>query len=86
MNGRSVKRLRKREVEYFHLLFEAHEIVRSNGALTESYYPGHALTQADSETEAELIALFPELADPEAPDWPTARPTLRGREAQVFAK
>ena len=86
VNGRSVKRLRKREIEYFHLLFESHEIVRSNGALTESFYPGNALIQADAEAEAELIALFPQLADPTAPDWPTARPTLRVREARVFSK
>ncbi|CUH87482.1 hypothetical protein PH5382_01411 [Phaeobacter sp. CECT 5382] len=49
-------------VEYFHLLFDQHEILWSNGALSESYHPGPETTRGfDAETQAELFALFPEL-------------------------
>ncbi|WP_299908526.1 Hint domain-containing protein [uncultured Paracoccus sp.] len=52
------------EVTYIHILFDQHEIVYSNGAETESFYAGPcALEAIGAEARAEVMALFPELAD-----------------------
>ncbi|WP_019955698.1 Hint domain-containing protein [Yoonia vestfoldensis] len=51
-------------VTYVHLLFDQHEIVISNGALTESLFTGaEALKAVSPAARAEIMALFPELAD-----------------------
>jgi len=50
------------EVEYFHILFDKHEIVTSNGTPSESFHPNaDALSSLSKEARAELFALFPEL-------------------------
>jgi len=70
------------QVEYFHLMFDAHEIIEADGALTESFFPGdmglHALGHA---TRTELLALFPELAHG---TMPTAAQCLKAPDAQVM--
>ncbi|WP_037314835.1 Hint domain-containing protein [Ruegeria halocynthiae] len=85
VNGDTVTRVEGGEVEYIHLLFSRHEIVIANGAKSESYYPGHALTQSDRATLAEVLQLFPELRarNPVLPT--TARPVVRPREARALA-
>ncbi len=51
-------------VEYFHILFDAHQIVFSDGAATESLYTGpEALRSIPQDARAEVLALFPEIAD-----------------------
>ncbi|KUJ78117.1 type I secretion protein [Ruegeria marisrubri] len=89
VNGTTVARMEGGEVEYIHLMFARHEIIFANGAKTESYLPGHAVSRADRETQAELISLFPELARMTG-KWEganlAARPVLRPREVQAFAK
>ncbi len=51
------------EVEYFHFLFDEHQIVYSNGAETESLFTGtEALKAVGQECRDELLTLFPELA------------------------
>lgn len=62
-NDRVVRDTTAREVVYFHLLFDAHEIIFANGAPTESFYPGpEAMDALDREQRVELDALFPNLA------------------------
>lgn len=52
----------KREVEYFHLLFDQHEIIYANGAPSESLYAGPiAMRSLCPEARAEVLTLFPEL-------------------------
>ncbi|MDN5567945.1 MAG: Hint domain-containing protein [Paracoccus sp. (in: a-proteobacteria)] len=52
------------EVEYWHMLFDGHEIVYSNGAATESLFTGpEALKGVSLESRAEIIALFPEIIE-----------------------
>lgn len=84
VNGDSVTRVEGGEVDYIHLLFSRHEIVIANGAKSESYYPGHAVSQADRDTQAEVLRLFPELRgrEPVLPE--TARPVVRPREARAL--
>jgi hypothetical protein len=53
------------EVGYWHMLFDGHEIVYSNGAATESLFTApEALKGVSDEAREEIIALFPEIAVP----------------------
>lgn len=45
---------------YYHLLFDRHELVWSNGLLTESFHPGDVIMDGSAETLAELHTLFPD--------------------------
>lgn len=52
-------------VEYFHFLFDDHQIVLSNGMPTESLFTGpQALKAVSPEGREEILTLFPELAAP----------------------
>lgn len=84
VNGTSVTRVEGGDVTYYHLLFDQHEIVTANGARSESYYPGHALSQSDRDTCRELFDLFPELDRADLGMLKTARPVIRPRDAQVI--
>lgn len=51
-------------VEYFHLLFDRHEIIYAEGAPTESLLTGpEALKTRTPQMREEIIAIFPEVAD-----------------------
>lgn len=72
-------------VEYFHLMFDQHEIIFSNGAETESFYTGEqALKSAGASAREEIFALFPELKDQQEPPAP-ARPIVQGKLARKLA-
>lgn len=72
------------ELTYFHLMFDAHEILWSNGLPAESFQPGErGLSTLDAEALAEFDLLFPRFTRPEAR--PDALPALRGREAALLA-
>ncbi|MEO1025128.1 MAG: Hint domain-containing protein [Pseudomonadota bacterium] len=60
---------------YFHLLFADHQLVRSNGILTESLFPGADGAFPDGVRE------YHKLFGAEA----TARPVIRTRDARVLA-
>jgi hypothetical protein len=50
------------EVEYIHVLFDRHQMIWSEGMLTESFLPGpQTLPGFDEDVRAELLGLFPEL-------------------------
>ncbi len=50
------------EVEYFHFMFDQHQIVYANGAEAESLFTGpEALKAVDPECHEEILWLFPEL-------------------------
>lgn len=73
-------------VDYYHLLFDQHEILTSHGVLSESYHPGPQTTAGfDAETQAELFALFPELCPKRGAGYGYAvRPALRQFEAKLL--
>jgi hypothetical protein len=51
-------------VEYFHLLFDKHEVIFAEGAPTESMFTGpEALKSVNSEAREEILTILPELAD-----------------------
>jgi len=75
------------EVTYWHLLFEAHQVVFSNGAATESLFTGsEALKAVSPEARAEILAIFPGLAaEPEAGTAPV-RLLVPGQSARSFVR
>lgn len=74
-------------VDYFHILFDRHEIVWSNGLQTESFHPGAiGLGALDAAARSEILTLFPELdAETGAGYGPSARPALKAHEARAVA-
>ncbi|WP_147110366.1 Hint domain-containing protein [Tateyamaria sp. syn59] len=74
VNGSTVVQREVSQVTYVHLLFECHQIVRSNGLWSESYLPSCPdACPWNREAEAELLALFPELQS--LAGFVTARPS-----------
>lgn len=74
-----------KQVEYFHILFDQHEVVMSNGAETESLYTGPmALQSVGPAARAEILAIFPELGDRDYAPEP-ARPLASGRMGRRLA-
>lgn len=72
-------------VDYFHMLFDRHEIVHANGALSESFHPGgHALDAVSRDARDEILTIFPELAQETGTYGPPARASLKGFEAEVL--
>lgn len=52
------------QVTYIHLLFDRHELVTSNGAVSESLFTGpEALKGVSEAARAEILGLFPRLAE-----------------------
>ena len=79
---KGVAQVQMEEVTYVHLVFETHQIVDAEGALTESFFPGvQAMRAIDRATYEEVNALFPELGE-RAPA--PAAPILSGHEARVL--
>lgn len=78
----------KREIVYHHVLLPRHDILISNGAPTESFYPGAmALRALEASQRAALLALFPALRDGALAGYGRqARPALSVREARVAAR
>lgn len=62
VNGERIAVVPVTQVEYFHLLFDRHEIIFAEGAATESYHPfAHDATDLAPATLAELDAVFPDM-------------------------
>lgn len=73
-------------VEYFHLLFDTHQIVWSEGLETESFLPGPCVMgEFDDPVRNEVLTLFPDI-DPESFEGygPPARPALKAFEARAL--
>ncbi|MGB7262817.1 MAG: Hint domain-containing protein, partial [Albidovulum sp.] len=74
------------EVEYFHMLFDQHEIVFAAGAATESFHPGdEGMNALDPSARDEILELFPELLTVDAASYgATARRCLKAHEAATL--
>jgi len=69
-------------VTYHHLLFDTHQIVKSNGMWTESLLPARqALRSLPAASVQEIFILFPELKGIDCTPEP-ARETIPGRRAR----
>lgn len=74
-----------KSVEYYHILFDRHEIVYSNGLPTESFHPGAiGLDSVEEGCRDELFAIFPELRTNPVGFGPSARPSLKVSEAVLM--
>lgn len=74
------------EVTYYHILFDRHAVVQSNGAQTESLYTGpQALKSISAAARDEILLLFPELGQMDYRPEP-ARPLTKGREGRKLAE
>lgn len=88
VNDNTVRIVEGGDVEYYHLLFDTHEVVFSEGLETESFLPGPLLKSSfEEEIAAEIYDLFPEI-DPQTGEGygSAARRTLKSFEAQLLAK
>lgn len=72
-------------VEYFHILFDQHEVIMSNGAETESLFTGpEAIKSLPKKAVEEIFSIFPELK--EATYQPvSARLLPSGRQGRTLA-
>lgn len=69
-------------VTYYHILLDAHQLVRSEGLWSESLYPGDMTLQTVNEAaREEIITLFPDLET----YGPKAAPCIRAFEAALLA-
>ncbi|MEO1328156.1 MAG: Hint domain-containing protein [Pseudomonadota bacterium] len=69
------------EVEYFHLVFDQHQIVFAEGAAVETYRPtGKNYEAFDEARQAELLKLFPMLETDGLAYGPAARPVLSDQD------
>ena len=73
-------------VSYIHVMCARHEILRSEGAWSESFQPAAGVLDAlEAAVRAELLALFPALARPEGQRaYASARPVLARPEARAL--
>ncbi len=81
VNGNTIYQHQTTEVEYFHMLFDQHEIVLAEDAHSESFHPGsYVIDKMEKETRNEIFEIFPELRDNASEYGPTARRTLKQYE------
>ncbi|MCG7574106.1 Hint domain-containing protein [Phaeobacter sp. CNT1-3] len=85
VNSDTIYRREGGTVRYFHLLFDQHEIVLSEGVWTESFFLGDGIINGMAEAQrAEILSLFPELAEDVNTFGETARRALKPYEASLF--
>ena len=74
-------------MEYFHIMFDHHEIIYAEGIPSESFYAwgSEAQKALPSAQLAELQAIFPELANKSAAK-SAARYVLKLREGKLLAE
>ena len=87
INDETVFQLEGGSVEYFHIMFDQHELIYSEGIPSESFHPGHiGLGSFAEETREEILQLFPQLREDIDAYSEPVRETLKVREARVLAE
>ncbi|MDP2495066.1 Hint domain-containing protein [Shimia thalassica] len=85
VNGDTITRGTADEVTYFHILFDCHQVITSNGCASESFFPGDVgLDRLAISHQDELFTLFPELRSLPQSYGRTARMSLRAYEARLI--
>lgn len=75
----------RQRVDYVQLVFDRHEILMSEGALTESFFPGaYVVATSDLQTKSALFRIFPGLLRGQRPK--PARSLMRVDEARALAR
>lgn len=85
VNGDTIYRAEGGTVTYWHIMFDRHEIVTSEGIASESFHPAAAgLDALEQAVRDEVLELFPELQGNPAAYGPPARRTLTVGEAGLL--
>lgn len=73
-------------ITYWHILFDRHEVILSNGAWSESFQPGdYSLKGVGDAQRKEIEQLFPQLVGNGIHAFDTARLSLRKYEAELLS-
>lgn len=73
------------DLEFFNLMFDRHQIITANGLETESYHPGDfGVAVMSLEMQSHLRRIFAHLNDNLTAFGQSARPILKGFEAEVL--
>jgi len=84
-DGHAITREEGGTVTYVHLMFDKHEVVFSEGVLSESFHPGHVGLDAILDpAREELFRIFPDLRADLNAYGPTSRLCLRKHEAKAL--
>ena len=85
VDGEAVTSEPAEKLDYWHLLFDRHQVVYADGVPSESFHPGdESLCRIDEAAREEVFALFPQLrADPSV-FGPAARLSLKSHEARLL--
>jgi hypothetical protein len=88
VNDQTIRREEGEQVEYFHMLFDGHEVIFAESAPSESFHPGHVGWGALAETaREEILSLFPALETEGLSAYgPSARRSLTAIEAMVASE
>lgn len=85
INGFSIHQTTpSKEVEYFHLLFDQHQLLDVQGVLTESFFPGGcALDEMPTAARNAVFQLFPALRNDPTAYGDTILPVMKHHEARL---
>jgi len=86
INGDTILRDSGGDVDYYHIMFDQHELVYSAGIETESFHPGLMGWGTLPETSREeILTLFPELRSAGISAYgDTARPVIKAQEVRAL--
>lgn len=87
VNGTSIYQQPRKRIEYFHLLFDEHQIIYAEGIATESMYPGPvAMATLSDENQREILDVFPKVVSGGPIPGNMAMRPLRRHEANCWRK
>lgn len=82
---KGIRRAHPKAITYVHVMFDQHQIIYANGALSESFHPGSAALNAlDVDTRNEVLEIFPELAEKSHITRATVRMCLKPYEIKAL--
>ncbi|MBN2907200.1 MAG: Hint domain-containing protein [Rhodobacteraceae bacterium] len=86
INGRGVRQVAANAVHYIHFMFDAHQVILSNGAWTESFQPNdYTLGGMGNGQRNEILDLFPDVRTVSGLNgYAAARKTLTGQDAALM--
>jgi hypothetical protein len=85
VNDSTILQVELPEVEYFHVMFDDHEIIFAEGSPSESFHPGRmGMGTFSTDTCEEIFRLFPKLEADLLSYGPSARYSLKAYEAKIL--